>query len=252
MMDPLWELVTPYRTVFFLIAARLAPLAPKILPRSSGLFTGWFLVLGIAAYFTFLLGPRQVSPSVFPAALAVNFLIGVVLATGFHIMLGIWLSFGELMDSLRGSRSEMQIPGLMIEGSSLAGLYALLGILYFLAVSGPLISLSAIGRQFSTLPLEAPWVFFQSSHWIIAVLNLVGILFTTLAMLLLPVFLVLFFLEFSLGFLSVWLPQTQPYFLMMPIRQLAVLLLLVLINPLILRMIGRTIQILMAFVSRGG
>ncbi len=238
-MEALLHQVAPYQTIFFLTAARLMPLAPNLFPRATGFLPRWVLVMGATLYFTVVQGPREVPQEVFVPALVINFLIGTVLSVGLQIVLGIWLSLGAVFDTLRNpDPAPGEMPGLQIEATPTAAVFGLLAIVYFLSVAGPLQVTLALGHQLRHLPPEAPWAFFQHQHWLASTLRLATVLFTTVALFSLPVMFVLLFLEFSIGFLAVWLPQTQAYFMMMPVRALLSLLFLFVLTPLILDRIG--------------
>ncbi len=238
-MEALWNQVAPYQSMFFLTAARLAPLAPNLFPRAIGLLPRWIFVSGATLYFTIVLGPRQVPDGALLPAMVVNFLIGTVLSVGLQIVLGLWMSLGEVFDGLRNPNPEpAEVPGLQLEASPTAALFALLAIVYFLSVAGPMQVTLALGHQLRHLPPDAPWAFFQNTNWLVSTLRLASILFTTVALFTLPVVFVLLFLEFSVGFLAVLFPQTQAYFMMMPIRAFLTLLLLFVLNPLILGHLG--------------
>jgi len=238
-MEALWNQAAPYQSIFFLTAARLTPLAPNLFPRAIGLFPRWILVFGATLYFTIVLGPREVPAEAFLPAMVVNFLIGTVLSVGLQIVFGLWLSLGEVFDGLRNPNpANTEVPGVQLEASPTATMFALLAVVYFLSVAGPLQVSLALGHQLGQLPPETPWAFFQNHNWFGASLRLASVLFTTVALFTLPVVFVLVFLEFSVGALAVWLPQTQAYFLMMPIRAFLTLLLLFILNPLILDRLG--------------
>ncbi|MBU1242928.1 flagellar biosynthetic protein FliR [Myxococcota bacterium] len=238
-METLLIRVAPYQSIFFLTAARLMPLAPNLFPRTAGFFPRWIVVMGATLYFTIVQGPREVPQDVFVPALVINFLVGTVLSVGLQIVLGLWLSLGAVFDTLRNPNpASGEVPGLQLEASPTAAMFALLAVVYFLSVAGPLQVALALGHQLRHLPPEAPWAFFQNQHWLSSTLRLASLLFTTVALFTLPVMFVLLFMEFSVGFLAVWLPQTQAYFLMMPVRALLTLLLLFVLNPLILERIG--------------
>ena len=238
-MDALWDLAAPYQAIFWLTAARLVPLAPTVFPRAAGLLPRFALVAGATAYFTIAQGPRAVPDAVFAPALAVNFLIGTVLSVGLQVVFGLWLSLGEAFDALRAANpAPVEVPGAQVEASPTAAMFALLGIVYFLSVSGPAQVALALGHQLRHLPPEAPWAFFGHAGWLEGTLRLVAVLFSTVALVTLPVVFVLLFLELTVGFLGVWLPQTPAHFLMMPVRALVVLILLLVLIPVILDRIG--------------
>ncbi len=238
-MDALWDLAAPYAPVFWLTAARLTPLAPGLFPRAAGLLPRFALVAGATAYFTIVQGPRPVPDDAFVPALVLNFLIGTVMAVGLNLVFGLWLSLGEAFDALRSaSPAPVEVPGAQVEASPMAAMFALLGIVYFLSVSGPAHVALALGHQLRHLPPEAPWAFFAQSNWLHSSLHLAAVLFSTVALFTLPVVFVLLFLEFSVGFVGVWLPQTPSYFLMMPVRSFVALLLLFALNPYILSQLG--------------
>lgn len=238
-MDAVWDLAAPYLPVFWLTAARLTPLAPSLFPRAAGLLPRFVLVVGTTVYFTIALGPRPVPDATFVPALVLNFLIGLVMSVGLQIVFGLWLSLGEAFDALRApSPPTVEVPGAQLEASPTAAMFALLGIVYFLSVSGPAQVALALGHQLRQLPPEAPWAFFGQTGWLASTLHLAAMLFSTVALVTLPVVFVLLFLEFSVGFVGVWLPQTPSYFLMMPVRSFVALLLLFALNPLILERLG--------------
>jgi len=238
-MEALWNQVAPYQSMFLLMAARLAPLTPNLFPRAVGLLPRWIFVSGATLYFTIVLGPREVPDEALLPAMVVNFLIGTVLSIGLQIVLGLWMSLGEIFDGLRNPNPvTAEIPGVQLEASPTAALFALLAIVYFLSVAGPMQVTLALGHQLRHLPPDAPWAFFQNTNWLVSTLRLASVLFTTVALFTLPVVFVLLFLEFSVGFLAVLFPQTQAYFMMMPIRAFLTLLLLFVLNPLILGRLG--------------
>jgi flagellar biosynthesis protein FliR len=238
-MDALLDLAAPYAPIFWLTAARLTPLAPNLFPRAAGLLPRFALVAGATVYFTIVQGPRPVPDAAFVPALVLNFLIGTVMSVGLQIVFGLWLSLGEAFDALRApSPAPVEVPGAQLEASPTAAMFALLGVVYFLSVAGPAHVAQALGHQLRHLPPEAPWAFFAHAGWLSSTLHLAAVLFSTVALFTLPLVFVLLFLEFSVGFVGVWLPQTPSYFLMMPVRSFVALLLLFVLNPLILEQVG--------------
>lgn len=227
--------LAPYLWTFLLILARLTPAALAL----PGTFPGRaLLTAGCAAWLAWMAGPRDSAVHMFPAALAINLLLGSVMAAGVSLVAALWSSTGELFDSLGSPHpSRMEIPGSGQEGTPHAALLSLLGAVYFLSARGPEMLVLALGKQMEAFPPEAPWIFFAGEYSNVLV-HAALLLFGTVLALALPAVLALVFLEYSLGLLSVLLPAAQPYFLAMPLRALAVEAVFWLSIPWILDVLG--------------
>ncbi len=232
-----WTGLARYAETFLLVMARIGPpaaaLPVALLPR---------VLLG-AASAAWLVGVMGARPSAYPGfwpAMAFNLLLGILMGAGVSVVMSFWSSAGEAFDAFHTPQpSRMEIPGANSEGTAHAALLSLLGAVYFLSVQGPELLILAFGKQLEAILPEAPWLFFAGSDPAGVLVHSVRVLLGAVLALTLPAAFVLLFLEYSMGLLSLVLPSSQPYFLAMPLRSLALETAFLLSIPWILDLLGR-------------
>ncbi len=232
--------------VFALMLARLAGLfvaAPILNARTFPTVAKMAMATWIAVLFWFVVpvsGQLPQSAVPFVMAVVVEFMIGLLLGFASDLIVTAVEFGGSLMDSQMGmSVGQTLDPMSGTQTTIIARLLRWMTTLMFLAVGGHHMLMSAIYQSFKLLPVGQPVYFAGAAEDLVTLAASMFAVGTQLAM---PIILVIFFLDFSLGMISRVAPQVNVFQLGFEIKPTLGGLIFVMMTPFMLAYVSPLIE----------
>lgn len=263
-MDQLLELVRTYLNnntrdllVFALILGRIMPML-VLTPFLGGKMTPTEIKMGMGLLFTILvwsfankqmtaeieIGPVQFLLMMM-AQIFIGFEIGFVSSQVFYAM----EMAGRLIDTVRGaSMSEVMVPTSGTRATPFGDMYVQLMVIIFIAAGGHHLFIESFFYSFAEIPLNVGLMFGAGfTGFVEFIMHMSGEILLIGTVLAAPIIAATFITDLVFGILNRVAPQLNAYFLAMPVKAMAgIILVLLAMEPFIARLRGFSLWTLQA------